>query len=415
MKNVAPHHHRPRTTTCPTCRASYQLNRVSLGHRAVCQKCRRNFYLLPTSDLAPTLVNGKAGDSTSGLIGRLWLDLRPGQIVAGRYLVKRLLGQGGLSRIFQITDLARQPDGSPPRTLALKLPLASTMDRLPYQVFLDEAAAWLKPAPHPNLVTCEGVRLIMGQPGIFMEFVNGSDLARLIYSQGGKFFKNRVSATALLLDTFIQVARGLRYAHSLGLANLDVKPRNVLMEKGGRVLIGDYGPLSDLAAVPPEEAAVNSRPDNDETELSTTRLLGTPQYFSPEAARGLSGAGLSTDLWALTLTALETFLGLRPWEMGSIVGRSLDHYLYKFEPLVPIPAPMVKYFGKALDDNPKRRHQSAGEVEEHLTDIYKEITGRAYKRPPARLRPESPERLRLKAASFLELGLSEQAELLLKV
>ncbi|MDR3038387.1 MAG: protein kinase, partial [Candidatus Adiutrix sp.] len=207
----------------------------------------------------------------------------------------------------------------------------------------------------------------------------------------------------------IQVARGLHYAHTMGLAHLDLKPRNVLVERGGRVLIGDYGPLSGGAATPPEPPGLemegdHSKGEDQETRISGTRLLGTPQYFSPEAAAGRPAAGLASDLWALALTALECFLGRRPWEMGSMVGQALAQYLAEPGRPTYLPPPLAGYFQTALAPDPTDRYPDAETVERRLIDIYGEVAGRSYSRPSTGPEIETPERLVRKNASFRDLG-----------
>ncbi|MDR2726316.1 MAG: protein kinase, partial [Candidatus Adiutrix sp.] len=235
---------------CPGCGTVYYLRPTDLGLRSVCRKCGLAFYLLSPSANPPTIVlQEDPGEDAAHLVGHLWLDLRPGQILDGDFLVLRPLGQGGLSQIFQVRDLRRDLD------LAVKLPLAAILDRLPREVFLNEAAAWLKPARHPNLVACDQVRLYHGQPMIFMEYIQGQDLSRLAAGGRGVLYQGTLRTSCLnLLDIFIQVARGLQYAHSLGLNHLDLKPRNVLVENNGQALIGDYGPLGGYPKPSPETA-----------------------------------------------------------------------------------------------------------------------------------------------------------------
>ncbi|MDR1045364.1 MAG: serine/threonine protein kinase [Candidatus Adiutrix sp.] len=388
---------------CPACQARYQLSRANLGHRTICLKCGGVFHLLPASDQAPTIIPpGQESPADDLLVGRLWLDLRPGQIVAGRYRVVRPMGRGGLSLVSQMEDLENSR-----RPLALKLPLPATLDRLPRRAFIDEAVAWLTPGLHPNLVGCDHVELFRNQPLIFQDFIDGHDLWTFMGLGRGPLYEGPEEAVLhRLLDSFIQIARGLAYAHSLGLSRLDIKPRNVLVENGGRVLIGDYGPLSLPSA---NLAADQSRPasSQDATRFSSTRLLGTPQYFSPEAALGRSGPGPGDDLWALSLTALECFIGRRPWEMGSIAGQALEHYLAGPRPKAPIAPPLADFFRRALADKIADRPQTAREVEEDLAAVYRKILRRPYPRPAPPPRPEPEERRRRRAAALQELGRAE--------
>lgn len=399
------------TTACPACQTAYFLTADNFGHRTVCLNCGQNFHLLPKSDDAPTVIvsDDNQQDEANSLIGRLWLDLRPGQIVGERYAVIRSLGQGGLSRVFKVKDLAHNS-----RPAALKLPLASTLDRIPRRVFVEEAVAWLKPSPHPNLVSCQRVIMVMGHPIIIMEFIDGADLSSLMSgAQSHNFYRgSHPGPFARLMDTFIQVTRGLKYAHQIGLMQLDIKPRNVLLENGGRALLSDYGPLSGgllqkikQSAGPGVEGALAPKA-NPAMSNTTGNVMGTYQYFSPEAINGRPSQGAGADLWALSLTILECFLGHRPWEIGSLAGQGLETYLNTISQKVPIPAPLAEYFKKALADNPAKRHQTAGEVEEELVHIYTEVTRRPYPRPAPELAPETVEQRQARTESLKALGLS---------
>lgn len=412
----------PKISICPQCDAAYQLSPSKMGRRTVCRRCGLSFHLLPDSSSDDTRLGpGGGGEATLPSVGRSWLDLRPGQMVAEQYLVIRPLGQGGLSRIFQVRDVESG------RVLALKLPLPATVDSLPLPALVEEARAWLKPAPHPNLVTCEAVRVVMGLPAILLEYVSGGDLARLIGRGGGQLYQGGPEAALpKIMDIFIQVTRGLKYAHELGLSRLDIKPANILVGRGGRALLSDYAPMVDLAEAEPGESTLApadgpaaSAPDTSlplikpliriekkaKTRAGRTELSGTRQYFSPEAALGLPGADRTADLWAAALTALECFFGRRLWEMGSTAGRAFEDHLKKpgKEPLVPIPEALTAFFRKAFAEQPQRRHLSAGEMEEELKKIFGEICGRPYGRPEAAAREENAERLKMKAETLEEL------------
>ena len=408
MTTAAPTH----TTACPVCQTAYFLTGDNFGHRTVCLNCGQNFHLLPKCDETPTVIisTDSHQDEAGSLIGRLWLDLRAGQIVGERYLVVRSLGQGGLSRVFKVKDLK---DGSKPA--ALKLPLAATLDRIPRRVFVDEAVAWLKPAPHPNLVNCQRVIMVMGHPVIIMEFIEGSDLARMMTgAQSHNFYRGRHPGPfSRLMDTFIQVTRGLGYAHSIGLMQLDIKPRNILLESDGRALLSDYGPLSGglmqkikQRAGPAEGAGQLAPKANPAITNTSGNVMGTYQYFSPEAINGRPSQGAGADLWALSLTILECFLGYRPWEIGSLAGQGLESYLRTIQQKVPIPQPLANYFRKALADNPLNRHQTADEVEEELLNVYTEVTKRPYPRPAPEPAQESAEQRQARTESLKALGLS---------
>jgi len=392
-----------RQASCPACGAAYRFRPANLGRRSTCRQCGQAFYLLPPSANPPTVVFLEEPEETEyarQLTGRLWLHLRPGQILADDFLVLRPLGRGGLSQVFQVRDRRRNLD------LAVKLPQAASLDRLPREVFINEAEAWLKPARHPNLVACDQVRLHHDQPMIFMEYIQGLDISRLAADGRGELYQGPFQTSCLrLLDILIQVARGLEYAHSLGLCRLDLKPRNVLVERGGRALIGDYGPLDGPPPRPePRTLEVAGDPVPDQkTALTGTRLLGTPQYFSPEAAAGRTDLGPDADLWALALTALECFLGRRPWETGSVAGLALEQYLAEAPRPTYLPLGLKDYFRQALAPRPEDRFQDAAAAAKRLAEIYAETAGQPYDRLPARAAEETPESLARKQASLKEL------------
>jgi serine/threonine protein kinase len=149
---------------------------------------------------------------------------------------------------------------------------------------------------------------------------------------------------------------------------------------------------------------VAGRPGGDqEIRLDGTRILGTPQYFSPEAAAGRTDDGRAADLWALALTALECFLGRRPWEMGSMAGLALEQYLAEGRP-THMPSSLQEYFRQALAPQAGDRFKDAGSVAARLAEIYTETAGQPYGRLPAHAAEETPEGLARKEASLRALG-----------
>lgn len=330
---------------------------------------------------APTTIANPLLDEEMRLrLGRRCLDLRGGQVVAGCEVV-RLIGRGGLSSVYQVWNYDWGVD------MALKLPQAATLDSLTEEAFRREAMAWLLPAQHPQVAACYFVENILGRPGIFMEYVEGQNLAALMEMGGGPLYLGgRDQALARLLDIMIQAARGLGYIHSLGLHSVDMKPANLLFTAGGRLVLADFATLTD----------------------SAERPAATHQYYSPEAAEN-KAFGKPADLWALALSGLECFLGRRPWESGSMVGYALDTY-FKEQCAVSPPPLLVAFFHKALAHEPTERYQSATAMDGALLDIYRRLCGREYPRPALGPLPESAERLNNKAFSYQELGRPDIAE-----
>src|SRR5258706_3801800 len=119
-----------------------------------------------------------------------------------------------------------------------------------------------------------------------MELVDGEGLARHLE-------RDRSRA----IDLCIAAGRGLCAAHAAGLVHGDVKPDNILVDRDGRALIGDFGLVRAIA----------------ERATGAGALVGTPAYMAPELLRGRP-ADPRTDQFAFAVTIYEAVAGRRPWQ-----------------------------------------------------------------------------------------------------
>jgi len=211
----------------------------------------------------------------------------------GRYVVRRRLGAGGFARVYCAWDPDLEID------VAIKVPKpqladdAEALDR-----FRREAttAARLR---HPNVVTVLTVGRLeeafdgapVGTPYLVMDYLPES-------------LSGRLAATPVLpepewLRIGEEVARGLAYAHAQGVVHRDVKPDNILFGRHGEAVVTDFG----IARAVSERLAPTSR----------SIVVGTPEYFSPEQARGLPLDG-RTDVYALGVTLYRVATGALPFE-----------------------------------------------------------------------------------------------------
>jgi serine/threonine protein kinase len=199
---------------------------------------------VPTGPLVPTTPGAPADPPTPEL---------PHQI--GRYRVERLLGQGG----FGVVYLAH--DDQLHRPVAIKVPhrerISSAED---VEAYLAEARI-LASMDHPHIVPVFDVGTSEdGLPFVVSKFIEGSDLKERI-----KAVRPSFSESAALVAT---VAEALHYAHRKGLVHRDVKPGNILIDKGGKAYLADFG----LAL-------------KEEDFGKGAGFAGTPAYMSPEQAR----------------------------------------------------------------------------------------------------------------------------------
>jgi serine/threonine protein kinase len=202
--------------------------------------------------------------------------------MAGAYDIERELGHGGMGVVY----LARQRSLN--RRVALKVlrPGERTFGPI-VKRFLDEARH-LAQLRHPNIVSIHEVGDAEGEPYFTMDFIDGETLSSVIAC--GPLPPTRA------VDILKQVAAGVQHAHRHGIIHRDLKPGNVLLDQSGQVFVTDFGLARNVS---------------QESNLTQSgELLGTPQYMSPEQARGQTSlVGEATDIHALGLLLFEMLLG----------------------------------------------------------------------------------------------------------
>jgi Protein kinase domain len=201
-----------------------------------------------------------------------------GQLLAGRYRVVALLGQGGMGEVFRADDLAL---GQPVALKFLPEHLADDPDRL--QRFRKEVAL-ARRVSHPNCCRVYDLAEHDGRPFLTMEFVDGEDLAALLRRVGRLPEEKAVEVAR-------QLCAALAAVHEQGLLHRDLKPANVMLDGRGKVRLADFG----LAAAAGDLSASGLR-------------CGTPPYMAPEQLAG-SGVTTRSDLFALGLVLYELFTG----------------------------------------------------------------------------------------------------------
>ncbi|GGM71562.1 protein kinase [Dactylosporangium sucinum] len=187
--------------------------------------------------------------------------------IAGRYRLSRVIGSGGMSRVWAATDELLD------RPVAVKeiLPVPGLPEDL-WTRTLQEARAAARLA-HPNVVRVYDVLFGDGRPWIIMEYLTCRSLEAAVRARGPLPPPEAARMALSVLD-------GLAAAHRAGVLHRDVKPANVLLTDDGRVLLGDFG-IAVFDALP----------------LSAGPLVASPAYVAPERFRD----GLSTahgDLWS---------------------------------------------------------------------------------------------------------------------
>lgn len=218
----------------------------------------------------------------------------------GKFRVLRLLGAGGMGRVFLAEDEMLR------RKVALKvLPKSKTRNKRSIQRFYQEARALAK-LDHPNIVRVHDVDMRDQTHYIVMEYVPGIDLSKQVAASGP------VSGEPAA-DWICQAAIGLDHAHASGLIHRDIKPGNLLVDQSGTVKILDLG----LALLQTE--------DDESITVDPTKTLGTVDYVSPEQALNSRGIDHRTDLYSLGCTLHFLLTGSAPFSNGTNAQRLLAH------------------------------------------------------------------------------------------
>ena len=285
-----------------------------------------SFLEQPAAPPPPEVYDFLSPTEKSGCLGSL-----------GHYEVIDVIGRGGMGIVFRALDPRLN------RIVAIKV-LAPELAANPLarRRFLREAQA-AAAISHPHVVTIHGVDE-QKLPYLVMECVVGQSLQEKL---------DRVGPLRLteILRIGAQVAEGLAAAHRQGLIHRDIKPANILLENGiERVKISDFG----LA-----------RAADDAQITRTGEVAGTPQYMSPEQAKG-ERVDARSDLFSLGCLMYAMCTGRSPFRADSVaaaIRRVCEETPRPIEEVNPeIPAWLIDIINHLLAKNPEERFQTSEEV-----------------------------------------------------
>ena len=277
------------------------------------------------------------------------VSVNPGDVLAGKYRVERVLGVGGMGIVVAAHHI--QLD----QKVALKFLLPHALGE-PEAVarFVREARAAVKiQSEHVARISDVG-ELENGAPYMVMEFLQGGDLAAWLRQNGPLPYEQAVD---FVLQTCVAVAD----AHALGIVHRDLKPANLfcVRRSDGQLLIKvlDFG-ISKMT-----NAALSAR-GADMTK--TSALMGTPLYMSPEQMRSSRDVDSTTDIWALGVILFELITGKPPFH-----GETVTELVMK---VATDPAPLLRPFrpdapsgldaivAKCLEKDRAKRYVNVGEL-----------------------------------------------------
>jgi tetratricopeptide (TPR) repeat protein len=272
--------------------------------------------------------------------------------LAGRYVIEREIGSGGMAIVVLATDLRHN------RHVAIKVlraELSSTVnsDRFIREI---EIAAGLT---HPHILPVHDSGAEEGLLFYVMPYVEGETLAVRIAREGALSLDETMRLTR-------QIASALEYAHGQGFVHRDIKPENVLLP-GGVAVVADFGLARAL--------------DRDSGAMRITdgnMAVGTPTYLSPEQALGANDVGARSDQYSFACVVFEMLTGRPPFD-GRTMQAMLAQHISKPAPKVStitagIPSGIESTLDRALSKLPGERFAS---VKEFVDALDRAVVGSA--------------------------------------
>jgi tRNA A-37 threonylcarbamoyl transferase component Bud32 len=274
-------------------------------------------------------------------------DKRIGTVVAGRYRIEEVIGEGGMATVYRATQTLTD------RVCAVKIMNATFAKEATVRERFRREAKSAQKLAHPNIIEIfDQGDTEDGTAYIAMEILRGKGLAEVI-SKGP-------IPLPRALSIMIQLARGIARAHDLGVIHRDLKPENIFLSEveGG----GDLVKLLDFGIALSKQ---------DSRLTGTGEIFGTPQYMAPE--RITSGdPGPAADIYSLGILYYEILTGQLPFDAQDIATFFQMHLKQapvpptKINPRIPVPLEdlVLRMLAKAPKDRPVDAHRVHGDLVE---------------------------------------------------
>jgi serine/threonine protein kinase len=273
---------------------------------------------------------------------------KPGRVVAGKYRIDGVLGEGGMGVVVAATH--EQLD----QRFALKflLPVLAKQPEL-VQRFMREARAAAK-IQSEHVARVMDVGLHQGAPFMVMEYLEGADLAQLLADRGPV---PPGDAVGYLLEAGEAIAE----AHALGIVHRDLKPANLFLANrpNGKPIIKvlDFG--------------ISKASTGNDTKLTGgSGIVGSPSYMSPEQLVAASSVDARSDIWSLGVVLYEMLSSKLPFNastMPELVGVILQKAPEPLAMVRPdLPPALVAVVGRCLEKEPGRRYANVAQLADAL-------------------------------------------------
>ena len=278
--------------------------------------------------------------------------------IAGRYRVKRFLGQGGRKRVYLSDDTATGTE------VALALFDTEGVGAAIQARTRREAEAMRKLGDHPQVVTVLDTGEEDGNPFIVSRYMPGGDVEGLLAAAGGRLEVQRA------VEIAADVTRALEHTHARGVVHRDLKPANVWIDDDGHARLGDFGLATTEAR----------------SRVSGGTLVGTVAYLPPEQALG-EASGPQSDLYSLGALLYEMLSGQPPFPGDDAVSIISQHL--HADPVTPsrhnpeVPEALDRVVLALLAKRPEERPANAAEARERMLAALEEKPAEVADQPRA--------------------------------
>jgi serine/threonine protein kinase len=283
-------------------------------------------------------------------------DYAPGRILAGRYRVERLLGEGAMGVVVAARHLELD------ELVAIKF-IRPDMQRDAEVTarFAREAKASVRiKSQHVVKLLDVGVTLPIG-PYIVMEYLEGRNLSEEL-AHGGPM------AVPRAVECVMQACEALAAAHALSITHRDIKPENLFSTRHGEI---EVIKLLDFGI---SKAVLSGRVFGDElVEERDESVLGTPLYMSPEQIQNTAAVDHRTDIWSLGVVLYELVTGVAAFaaeDVPKVCTRVLNEQPEPMDTHVhSVPPALQRIIDRCLQKDPNRRFQDIGELARALVPL----------------------------------------------
>ncbi len=305
-----------------------------------------------------SLFDSSSNSSRSSSSSAFSLDgrLRPGEVIGDNYEIIDLIGEGGMGCVYSVRHRILQ------KNYAMKVLSSEHISEKSWRRLQVEAQAIAR-MNHPNIVGIHNLGLHQGNlPYYVMDLLRGTNLSQRLKNSG------RLSVQEAL-PVFVEICKGVDYAHKKGIVHRDIKPANIiLLEKpdvsGSRVKVVDFGIAKLAGAADPANQNLTSHGE----------VFGTPAYMSPEQCEG-GRIDPRSDIYSIGCTFFEALTGSPPFHGSNQIQTMMMHQNQRPPTLkeasggLDFPDSLETLVATMLAKAPMDRYQSLDKVADDLQAI----------------------------------------------